>query len=231
MFRHTAFFLFEEDITPEKHLAMLKGLAYMRFECPSVVALDYGTDLFGGSEPLREVKPWDRTPRWRGAEAGPPCNYDVALMLDFHNAAGNDAYNDDDVHHEVAVYNASICRGEMTARVDWQYDGDAPLTNPGHVRHSVMFVWRDDLDDAAKQEAQDRARQLESGPNVESLTIGQNIGKLATDFDWILDVQVPDQAAAKALFEGDLYSDVMNSIAPVTKYEWTARMTHQMRGI
>jgi hypothetical protein len=58
VFRHTAFFLFRDDITPEKHLAMLKGLAYMRYECAGVVAIDYGTDLFGGSEVLRRVKPW-----------------------------------------------------------------------------------------------------------------------------------------------------------------------------
>ena len=61
MLRHTAFFLFREDITPAQHLAMLKGLAYMRFECRSVVALDYGSDLFGGSDVMRETKPWDRT--------------------------------------------------------------------------------------------------------------------------------------------------------------------------
>jgi len=111
VFRHTAFFLFKEDTTQEQGVEMLKGLAYMRFECESVMALDYGFDLFGGSEALRTVKPWDRTPRWRAREAGPPCNYDVALMLDFTDRAGNEAYNDDDTHHAVAEYNASICRG------------------------------------------------------------------------------------------------------------------------
>ena len=49
-------------------------------------------------------------------------------MLDFVDAAGNEAYNDDDVHHEVGEYNASICRAELTARVDWNYDGE-PLIN------------------------------------------------------------------------------------------------------
>jgi hypothetical protein len=228
--RHTAFFMFKEDITPEKHLAMLKGLAYMRFECSSVVALDYGTDLFGGSTPLREVKPWDRTPRWDGSVEGPPCNYDVALQLDFTNSAGNDAYNDDDVHHEVALYNALICRGELTARVDWEYEGE-PLTNAGHVRHSAMFLWADDADDAARENALEQARRLGQDSGVESLTIGRNVGKLKTDFDWILDVHVADQAAAEVLTNGALYKEVMESLAPVTKYEWTARMSHVMRGI
>src|SRR5262245_40554738 len=194
--------MFKEDITAEKHLAMLKGLAYMRFECPSVQALDYGTDLLGGSTPLREVKPWDRTPRWHAEQEGPPCNYDVALMLDFANAAGNEAYNEDDVHHEVAVYNALVCRGELTARVDWEYEGD-PRIRHGHVRHSQMFVWRDDADDADRKRAQEAMRALESDALVDRVTIGQNVGKLQTDYDWLVDIQVPDKAAATTLLERD----------------------------
>jgi hypothetical protein len=230
LLRHTAFFLFREEITPAQHLAMLKGLAYMRFECQSVLALDYGTDLFGGSEPLREIKPWDRIPRWRAAEVGPPSNYDVALMLDFADQAGLDAYNDDDVHHEVGDYNASICRGELTARVDWQYDGE-PLIEPGHVRHSAMFVWADDATEAARAQALESVRRLESGPGVESLTIGMNVGPMKTDYDWILDVRLPDPDAARTLIEGDTYAEVMSALMPATKYEWTARLTHQMRGM
>ena len=69
MLRHTAFFLFREDITPAQHLAMLKGLAYMRFECRSVVALDYGTDLFGGSD--RCGRPSHGTARPGGAPPRP----------------------------------------------------------------------------------------------------------------------------------------------------------------
>jgi hypothetical protein len=228
--RHTAFFLFREDITPAQHLAMLKGLAYMRFECGSVVGLDYGTDLFEGSKVLREVKPWDRTPRWRAAEAGPPCNFDVALMLDFTDKAGLDAYNDDDVHHEVGEYNASICRPEMTARVDWNYYGE-PLITPGHVRHSAMFVWRDDVDEAAKEGAFEQAQSLESADGVEKVTVAPNVGPMKTDFDWILDVDVSDKKKAKALLDGDVYGNAMKAIAPATKYEWTARLSHVMRGM
>jgi hypothetical protein len=94
-----------------------------------------------------------------------------------------------------------------------------------------MFVWRDDADDATKEGVLDQVRQLESDSNVELLTIGQNIGKLATDFDWIVDLQVADKAAASALIEGGLYGEVMTAVAPATKYEWTARITHEMRGI
>ena len=109
---------------------MTKGSAYMRFTCPSVRALDFGTDLYGGSTVLAETKPWKRTPRWRGRAEGPPSSYDVALHLDFDDQAGIDDYNKDDVHHEVAVYNAAVCQGEYTARIDWWYDG-APLITTG----------------------------------------------------------------------------------------------------
>ena len=230
MLRHTAFFIFRENVTPEEHLAMLKGLAYMRFACRSVVALDFGSDLLGGSQRLREVKPWTRTPRWRSRLEGPPSNYDVALQLDFADEAGLQAYNEDDVHHEVAVYNASVCRGELTARVDWHYDGE-PLIRRWHVRHSAMFVWDDDVEESAKEKALEEVERLETAPGVESLTVGRNVGTLSTDFDWIVDVHVPDKGAAAALVDSDLYADVMKHVASVTKYEWTARLTHTMHGV
>ena len=65
MLRHTAFFMLKEGNGAEETLWMTKGSAYMRFLCPSVRALDFGTDLFGGSTVLAESKPWKRTPRWR----------------------------------------------------------------------------------------------------------------------------------------------------------------------
>jgi hypothetical protein len=229
MLRHTAFFQFKEDITPEKQMWMLKGLAYMRFECKSVVSLDYGVDIFGGSSRLREVKPFHRTPRWRAHDEGPPSNYDVALHVDFHDEAGLEAYNDDDVHHEVAQYNASVCEGELTARIDWHYDGD-PLIEEGYVRHSAMFVWADEADDASRERALDHVRSLASDPSAESFTIGKNIGSLPTDFDWLFDIHMRDAAAAEALIKSEGYARVMESLAAVTKYEWAARVSHVMVG-
>lgn len=230
MYRHTAFFMFKEDITPEQHLAMRKGLAYMRYECPTVLALDYGTDLFGGSIALRTVKPWMRTPRWRSRAVGPVANYDVALQLDFADEAGNTAYNNDDVHHEVGAYNASICRGELTARVDWEYEGDV-RNAPGQVRHSAMFIWGDGVSDGDKQTAFDAVAKLESTPEVSSVLIGRNVGTLSTDFDWIFDIQVSDKAACLRLIETESYAEAMKQVAAVTKYEWTARISHVMHGL
>lgn len=230
MIRHTAFFMLRPDSTPEQQLWMLKGLAHMRFHCESVVALDCGSDLFGGSRTRLETDPWKRTPRWRSQEIGPPCNYDVALMLDFDDMEGMQAYNVDDTHHEVGVYNASIAHGEITARTDWEYEG-APRITRGHVRHSAMFVWDGDISDSDKEQALEDLRSLEAAKGVESLVIGKNFGKHATDYDFIVDIAVPDKDTAAELINGKAYADVMAKLAPVVQLEWTARMSHVMRGV
>lgn len=229
MLRHTAFFMLKEGNGPEEMRWMQKGSAYMRFTAAGPVAIDFGQDLFGGSLHLKETKPWDRTPRWRAALEGPPCDYDVALHLDFEDESGLDAYNKDDVHHEIAVYNAAVCQGELTARIDWWYEG-APLIEAGKVRHTAMFLWKDELDDAAKERALAEVKRLGDETGVEQVTIGTNVGTLRTDYDWILDLRLPDEAAAKALVEGDGYREAMRALADTTKYEWTARLTHRMHG-
>jgi hypothetical protein len=229
MLRHTAFFMLREGNGPEEMRWMQKGSAYMRFTAAGPVAIDFGADLFGGSLHLSETKPWDRTPRWRAATEGPPCDYDVALHLDFEDEAGLQAYNKDDVHHEIAVYNAAVCQGELTARIDWWYEG-SPLMVPGHVRHSAMFIWKDDLDEASKERALTEVKRLGDEPGVERLTLGTGVGELKTDYDWILDLELPDEVAAEKLIESERYRDTMRALSAATKYEWTARLTHVMHG-
>jgi len=229
MLRHTAFFMLKEGNGTEEMRWMQKGSAFMRFTAVGPVAIDFGSDLFGGSLGLAETKPWDRTPRWRAATEGPPCDYDVALHLDFEDEAGLQEYNKDDVHHEIAVYNASVCQGELTARIDWWYEG-AALIAPGHVRHSAMFIWKDYLDEASKERALTEVKRLGDEAGVERLTLGTGVGELKTDYDWILDLQLPDEDAADKLIKSEGYRDVMQALSGSTKYEWTARMTHQMHG-
>ena len=208
---------------------MQKGSAFMRFTAAGPAAIDFGQDLFGGSLHLKDTKPWDRTPRWRAATAGPPSNYDVALHLDFEDEAALKAYNDDAVHHEIAVYNAAQAQGELTARIDWWYDGD-PLIEAGKIRHAEMFVWKDDVDDATKDRVLNDVKVLADEAGVERVTVGTGIGGLATDLDWILDVQLSDEATAKSFVAGERYRATMADVAKATKYEWTARMTHRMHG-
>jgi hypothetical protein len=221
--------MLKEGNGPEEMRWMQKGSAFMRFTAAGPVAIDFGSDLFGGSLHLSETKPWDRTPRWRAATEGPPCDYDVALHLDFEDEAGLETYNKDDVHHEIAVYNATVCQGELTARIDWWYDGE-PLITAGHVRHSAMFIWKDGLDEAAKERALAEVKRLGDEAGVERLTLGANVGTLKTDYDWIVDLQLADADAAKRLIEGDVYRETMLALAGATKHEWTARLTHSMHG-
>jgi hypothetical protein len=227
--RHSAFFLLKEGKGEEEMRWMQKGSAFMRFTAAGPVAIDFGQDLFGGSLHLSETKPWERTPRWRAATEGPPSNFGVALHLDFADEEGLKAYNADDVHHEIAVYNAAQAQGELTARIDWWYD-DGPLIEAGHVRHAEMFLWKDDVNDATKGSVLDDVKALADEPGVERVTVGTGIGGLATDLDWILDVQLPDKDAAERFLASERYRATIAQVAKATKYEWTARMTHQMHG-
>jgi hypothetical protein len=227
--RHTAFFIHRDTITEQQKLAMLRGLAFLRMECAGVRAGDYGPDLLGGSSRLLAVPPWRRTPRWRGRREGPPSHYDVALHLDFDDETGMALYLADEAHRAVSRFNASVNVPELTARVDWRYEG-APLIRRGLVRHTAMFVWADDAPDTGRSRALDAASGLAKAPGVVSAAIGENVGTHAANFDWIVDVQIQDPAAARELVDGPLYAEAMALIAPATKYEWTARVTHVMRG-
>ncbi|HLY23640.1 MAG TPA: hypothetical protein VKT83_14340 [bacterium] len=241
MLRHTALFLHRDTISEDQKLAMRRGLAFLRMECAGVRAGDYGEDLFGGSAPLLAVPPWKRTPRWRARREGPTGNYDIALHLDFDDEAALARYLADDRRRAVARRNAAVNVPDLTARIDWRYDGP-PLIRRGFVRHTAMFVWAGEAGAAARSRALSAARSLADAPGVVSAVAGLNymvagsaadgenaVGP-AANFDWILDVQMPDPAAARALVEGPEYAGAMEIIASVTKHEWTARVTHVMRG-
>lgn len=229
MLRHTVLFIHRDTITEDQKLAMLRGLAFLRMECPGVRAGDYGSDLLGGSSPLHAVPPWKRTPRWRARREGPPCNYDVALHLDFDDEAGLALYAGDAMHRAVSRFNTAVTVDGLTARIDWGYGG-APAVRRGGVRHTALFIWSDDASATERTHALDAVRALAHVPGVEAVTIGERLGTAAADFDWLVDLQVSDAAAAHSLVGGGPYADAMGVVASATKYEWTARVTHVMRG-
>jgi len=229
MLRHSVMWVLRDTTTLELQAEMLAGLAYLRMECLMVRAGDYGADLFGGSERLDAVPPRERMPVWRRNADGPPSNYDVALHLDFDDWAAYRGYGPHPAHQAASRFNGSVAWDELTARVDWQYDGDPP-TRRGHVKHVAMFVWADGAAAQTKQRAYDAVRRLGDAPGVEAVTIGQNVGKLVSDYDWIMDVQLPDRDATEQFLRGRLYAEAMAAVAAATKYEWTARLSHLMRG-
>jgi hypothetical protein len=214
---------------PEQRVEMLKGLAFLRTECMSVSHGDYGEDLFGGSRGLQLVPPAERTPMWRREGGSPPSDFDVALHLDFESLEKADEYSADPTHTAASRFNESVSWDELTARVDWLYDGEAP-TQRGHVRHVAMFAWADAPADAAKESALKAVQELAALDGVERVTVGHSVQRLTSDYDWILDVQLPDRAAAERLLNGAGYASAMEAVAAATKFEWTARVTHLLRG-
>lgn len=228
MLRHTALFLWRDTTDDQQKLVALKGLAYLSYGCPSVRAVDFGTDLLGGSSELLRVKPWDRTPLWLAHSSGPPSNFDMALHLDFDDQKGLDDYNSDAVHHEVGVYNASVCDGERTARVDWWYDGP-PRTERGGVRHASLYLWDDDASPTTRDDVREAFRMLERAvPGIRSVSVGDNVGSLRTDYDLVVDMQFADLADAEVAFDHAAHKEALVLAAGATKNEWTARITHPM---
>jgi hypothetical protein len=226
MLRHSVLWTLRDTTTPELRLEMLKGLAFLGTECPMVRHGDYGEDILGGSRDLREAP---RTPMWRREGAGPESYFDVALHLDFDDWAGHEAYGADQTHTAASRFNESVSWDELTARVDW-YHGGEPPTRRGHVRHVAMFVWADGVEDAERQRGLDAVEALAELPEVDAVATGANVGRLTSDYDWILDIQVPDRLAAERLISSRAYAEAMETLALLTRFEWTARVTHVMRG-
>jgi hypothetical protein len=229
MLRHSVIWRLRDTTTPELQAEMLRGLAYLRLECPMVRSGDYGEDLFGGSRRFDERPPFAVSPVWRRGPDGPPANYDVALHLDFDGWDAYRQYGPHPAHQAASRFNGTVSWDEFTARVDWYLDGETP-TRRGHVKHVAMFVWADGVPEGARQRALDAVRALGAAPGVEAVSLGRNVGRLVSDYDWIMDVQLADRAAAERLLGGAHYARAMEAVAAATKYEWTARLSHIMRG-
>jgi hypothetical protein len=229
MLRHSVLYLHRDNASDDEKSSMLRGLAYLGMEFPSVCAGDYGDDIAGGSQRLLDVPPWTRPPRFRARGQGPPSNFDVALHLDFDDEAGLAAFEEDAAQQPVAAFNAAVTVDELTARVDWRYEGDVP-NRRGHVRHCAMHVWRDDADPGTRARVFDAAMALAATPEVESVVVGESAGTRRSDYDWLLDVQFADAAAARSALDGERFAELTDVIAQATKDEWTARVTHLMRG-
>jgi hypothetical protein len=228
MLRHTALFMWRDTTTEQQKLIAKKGLAYMSYGCPSVRHLDFGSDLLGGSSPLLEIEPWKRTPLWHARHSGPPCDFDMALHLDFDDQDGMDRYNKDPVHHEVGEYNVSVCRPEQTARVDWWYEG-GPRIEKGLIRSTSLFLWTDEATDLQKADVRDAFRALNGAvPSLRSLVTGDNTGTLTTDYDLIVDAHFAELADAEAYGQHPACREALALAVAATKYEWTARITHRM---
>jgi len=222
MLRHSVLWTLRDGTTAQARREMLWGLAYLGTECRSVSHGDYGDDLFGGSSGRDPSQP----PMWRREGMAPPSSFDAALHLDFDDWGRFEEYGADPVHTAASRFNESVSWDELTARVDWYHEGTRPATR-GHVKHVAMFVWADGGDREAALAA---VQGLAAADEVEAVAAGTNVGVHPSDYDWIMDLQLPDRRAAEALLAGPAYAAAMEVVAAATKYEWTARVTHLMRG-
>ncbi len=191
MLRRTVLYLFRDTATVEERARLLWALSYAGLECPAVAAADYGDDIAGGSQRLLDVPPWERTPRFHARAEGPPSNYDAALHLDFADEEALAAYEAHPAAQEVGSYAASVTVPNVTARLDWRYDG-APRIRRGGYRHVALHVWREGADRAAALEA---ARALGA--------VGESATGAAVGFDWILDVELADEEAARSFLASE----------------------------
>jgi hypothetical protein len=230
MLRRTVLLVYRDTATPEERSRLLRGLAFLGLESPTVAAGDYGDDIAGGSVRLVEIPPWERTPRFHARAEGPPSNYDVALHLDFDDEAALAAYEGHPARDEMLGFTRSVTVPDLTARLDWRHDGELPDRRGGY-RHSALHVWRDDADEAARSRALSAARSLSGAPGVEAVTVGESATERPADFDWILDVRLADEPAARSFLAGDSYGAAVAAVAGATKHEWTACVTHLIRGV
>jgi Stress responsive A/B Barrel Domain len=205
--RHTALFLLRET-TPEPREAMLRRLASLLLQCPTVRGGDYGDRL---------------------SPSPAPGGYDVALHLDFDDAAGYDAYRAHPIHVAAAALNASLSVPESTVRIDWRYGGP-PRVGPDRVRHCEVLAWSGAAPAGARATALDAARALARVEGVLSAVVAEDSGGDARASDWILDVELSDEPAARAFLAGAAYREAAAAIARAVDEGRTARITHLERG-
>ena len=113
--RHSALFVWSDDVGDEQKLRAKEGVAYCWFGS-DVLTFDFGEDL--GVAPTR---------------------HGFSLQHDHGDRAAWEAYNENAAHARAGAYLKSITRPELAARVDWEYEG--PPSRRGAVRHLALYRW------------------------------------------------------------------------------------------
>jgi hypothetical protein len=96
------------------------------------------------------------------------------------------------------------------------------------VRHTALFLWLDDVTDSEKGRVKEGLAALSSLPGVRSVLTADNVGTLTTDYDLIVDVTLDDADSARGFLDHPAQREATALAAATTKYEWTARITHNM---
>jgi hypothetical protein len=206
LIRRIVLWRWNDGATPERRLRAKEGLAYIRF-AGLVEDLDFGEDL--------------------GADLGPGRAFDLALIRDHVDRASWDAYVDDPHHKRVGDDIDTITRMDLTARIDYRYDG--PPSSRGAIRHVAMFRWRAPLDDAQRASL---GRELEglrtACPSVRVLAYGDDLGLGTGHVDWVLEAHFDDLDAARSFFGDPTQQAVASMLDALSDADRTARLQHRI---
>ena len=207
---------------------MQKGSAFMRFTAAGPVAIDFGQDLFGGSTLLYETKPWERTPRWRAATAGPPCELRRRAAPGLRGPGRIEGLQqrrrpprDRGVQRRGSA-KASSRRGST--------GGTTAAPDRARTRAARRDVHlegrRRRRDEGAGARRREAARPTSPGSRSSHR---HHVGGLATDWTGSSTCSFPTRTPRNVPRERGLPGhDAV--VAAATKHEWTARMTHLMHG-
>ncbi len=189
MLRHTALFMWRDTSTEQQKLVALKGLAYMSYGCPSVRRPGLRHRPARGQQLDDRAEAVEAHAALEGARDGSAVQLGHVPLPGLRRPGRAwTPTTTDPVHHEVGVYNESVCRPERTARIDWWYDGPSRIEK-GLIHSVALYLWRDEATDTQKDDVREAFRSLnKSVPAVKSLITGDGtIGTLATDYDLIVD--------------------------------------------
>ena len=65
-----------------------------------------------------------------------------------------------------------------------------------------MFVWKEEASEGERAAALAGVESLAGADGVERALVGHSVGKSTTDYDWIMDLELPDPDAARSFLDG-----------------------------
>jgi hypothetical protein len=140
-----------------------------------------------------------------------------------------DVYDVDAQHFRVGAFIDTLTHDELTARVDYLYDGRNACR--GEVRHVALRVWRDGVGEGDRSEAYGALALLRADcPGVLALEVADDLGWAgAGRADLVVEAHFAGEEEAAAFRRHPLVSDVEALLDQVTDPARTARIEHRVR--
>jgi hypothetical protein len=203
MIRHTALFVWSDDVRDEDKVRAKDGVAYCYFGS-DVLTLDFGEHV------------------------GPPSTrYGLALQHDHRGRADWDAYNENAAHHRAGAFLRSITKPELAARVDWIYDG--PASTRGSIRRLELYRWSQSAGEPERSAARAAVAALwDLCGTVRALETGTDLGWYPPNYDWIVEAHFDDLDGLAEFTEHPARAEAYALVARVTQTDLTAGVQYRM---